>query len=673
MRGTRHFFALTVIISSFLTVNAAVGAAPEALNPSFERDGDGNGVPDGWRVRFGEPTQQSVRIVSEPVRIGNSAVEMQDLSPRQSLSLESRPVRVRSAQVVKASIWCYAKAGEGRMYLNFHSEGGKRLKVKEVRSKSVGAWERLELEDSAPAGAPFFKLSLYVAMANVSTCIFDDLVVSVDSNPIEEKMIMEEPPEVRNPLNIGNEEVLFIDPATVESTDRILRAFHQPEKRAEPVLGVDTPWEGMTTTLPCVLYDEKETKFRMWYSTFFIPEEFRRKGEVPGDDKLSSRICYAESNDGVHWEKPRLGLFKFDGQDTNVVLEEMVGWRAVSAVLELPEKARLGRFILYRANPDNLYVSDDGIRWKQVTNMSYRSDSGSLMYDPKRNRLVWCVKTGGQRYDGTWEGHAVGMALMEKLPEAVSKNAWQQWPPKPVFIPDEEDDLDARSQGFTNRGFYMWTGWPYGSAYLGWLWRYDRWIPPHPHDGPLYMELVYSPDGENWKRIPERPVILPYGDVGDFDSSHALTCNPPIRVGDELWIYYAGSEATHGWNLDSGIQWKGGRMRHAIGVAKWRLDGFMSLDAIGVGSFTTRPFVFEGRTLNINFKSPNGFVKVGIIDENEKAFADFSPADCDQIQGDSVRQLVSWKGNSDVSALAGKPVRLRFEMMHAAVYSFQFR
>ena len=75
----------------------------------------------------------------------------------------------------------------------------------------------------------------------------------------------------------------------------------------------------------------------------------------------------------------------------------------------------------------------------------------------------------------------------------------------------------------------------------------------------------------------------------------------------------------------------------------------------------------------INFKSPNGFVKVGILDENGRPLSGFSPAECDEINGDSVSQKVSWKGNSDVSSLAGKPVKLRFDMMHAAVYNFQFK
>ena len=477
----------------------------------------------------------------------------------------------------------------------------------------------------------------------------------------------------QGPLNVGSEKVLFIDPAVIEKSDRILRTFHQPKKHPRPVLTVDRPWEGMSATCPCLLFDEADHKFRMWYSTYSIPESFRKRGIVPGDDKLSSRFCYAESKNGIHWEKPELDVFRFEGRATNVVLHEPVGWRAVTTVLELPEKAGLGRFVLYRMNPDNLYSSEDGFHWKQITGHSYRSDSGSLMYDPLRNRFVWCVKTGGKRYDGTHEGHAVGSAWTQSLPDAISSNTWGQWPPKPIFIPDERDDQEAQAEGFANRGFYNWNGWAYGSAWLGWLWRYDRWIPPAPHDGPLSIELVYSLDGENWRRIPERPVILPYGKVGEFDSSCALTCQPPVRVGNELWICYAGTESTHGWDLDNGIQWKGGRKRQSVGLAKWRIDGFMSLDAKGVGSFTTRPLVFQGKNLFVNYRSPSGFVKIGLLDENGKAITGLSPVEADELKGDSFSQMVSWQGDADVNAHAGKPIRLRFEMMHAAMFGFQFQ
>ena len=40
--------------------------------------------------------------------------------------------------------------------------------------------------------------------------------------------------------------------------------------------------------------------------------------------------------------------------------------------------------------------------------------------------------------------------------------------------------------------------------------------------------------------------------------------------------------------------------------------------------------------------------------------------------GNEIDRRVTWKSGSDVSALAGKPVRLRFSMKDADLFSFQF-
>ena len=40
--------------------------------------------------------------------------------------------------------------------------------------------------------------------------------------------------------------------------------------------------------------------------------------------------------------------------------------------------------------------------------------------------------------------------------------------------------------------------------------------------------------------------------------------------------------------------------------------------------------------------------------------------------GDEIERIVRWKGGSDVSRLSGQPVRLRFVMKDADLYSFQF-
>jgi hypothetical protein len=40
--------------------------------------------------------------------------------------------------------------------------------------------------------------------------------------------------------------------------------------------------------------------------------------------------------------------------------------------------------------------------------------------------------------------------------------------------------------------------------------------------------------------------------------------------------------------------------------------------------------------------------------------------------GNEIDRKVTWKSGTDVSALAGKPVRLRISMKDADVFSFQF-
>lgn len=44
-----------------------------------------------------------------------------------------------------------------------------------------------------------------------------------------------------------------------------------------------------------------------------------------------------------------------------------------------------------------------------------------------------------------------------------------------------------------------------------------------------------------------------------------------------------------------------------------------------------------------------------------------------RLDGEAIEEIVKWKSNSDVSALAGKPVRLRFLMTDADLYSIRFR
>jgi hypothetical protein len=47
--------------------------------------------------------------------------------------------------------------------------------------------------------------------------------------------------------------------------------------------------------------------------------------------------------------------------------------------------------------------------------------------------------------------------------------------------------------------------------------------------------------------------------------------------------------------------------------------------------------------------------------------------ECHEVFGDRLDRVVEWKSGSDVSALAGKSIRLRFVMKDADLYAIQFK
>ncbi|MBN2292533.1 MAG: hypothetical protein JXM70_08920, partial [Pirellulales bacterium] len=105
-----------------------------------------------------------------------------------------------------------------------------------------------------------------------------------------------------------------------------------------------------------------------------------------------------------------------------------------------------------------------------------------------------------------------------------------------------------------------------------------------------------------------------------------------------------------------------------------RLDGFVSMHAgYKGGEFVTKPLVFKGKRLAINFStSAVGSVSVEIQDATGKPLPGFSLAQSALIYGDSIERAVVWKDSADLGKLAGKPVRLRFVMKDADVYSLRF-
>ncbi|MBI5832073.1 MAG: hypothetical protein HZB16_07155 [Armatimonadetes bacterium] len=116
---------------------------------------------------------------------------------------------------------------------------------------------------------------------------------------------------------------------------------------------------------------------------------------------------------------------------------------------------------------------------------------------------------------------------------------------------------------------------------------------------------------------------------------------------------------------------------HAPGGLRYtlRTDGFVSVNAPAKGGqLLTKPLVFGGRELVINYStSAAGRVQVELQTSDGDAVPGFALTDCPPIVGDQIEHVVAWKGGSDLSAVAGKALRLRFVMSDADLYSLRFR
>ncbi len=106
-----------------------------------------------------------------------------------------------------------------------------------------------------------------------------------------------------------------------------------------------------------------------------------------------------------------------------------------------------------------------------------------------------------------------------------------------------------------------------------------------------------------------------------------------------------------------------------------RLDGFASVNIpYDGGEMVTRLLTFSGKELTLEHStSAAGSVQVEIQGPSGEAIPGYALKDSREIAGDEIERVAAWERGSDISALAGKAVRLRFVMKDADLYSLRFR
>jgi len=148
--------------------------------------------------------------------------------------------------------------------------------------------------------------------------------------------------------------------------------------------------------------------------------------------------------------------------------------------------------------------------------------------------------------------------------------------------------------------------------------------------------------------------------------------NSFLVVGDSLYFYVSGRRGAPKFSETNSEIFNAAYAGCSTGLAILRRDGFASMDAEAdkAGTLTTSPVQFRGRHLFVNANSHDGELRVEVLDQQGKVIAPFSKENCQRVEANSTRQVVTWDGAEDLSSLAGKPVRFRFHLKNGELYSF---
>lgn len=457
----------------------------------------------------------------------------------------------------------------------------------------------------------------------------------------------------------------FFDDWNILSRQNLQRIQGKP-KYVEEATVEDKLCEG-TWDFPCVAYDENTKKYVGLYGAAVPAADDHpilvslKKNQKSGE-KLSlyprhGILCYVESDDGVHWEKPDLsGIVHLCGvrHAKNQVTDEFEGgpvfydkheknhgWRyklIINHTIKEGEPGEVGtecRAIL---------VSADALNWKEgkiFFSIPGADAPSGIYYDENTENYFLC----GRKYTGDRR------VFIWKTKDFIKFD-------EPLLIMHPQP-LDPPLVGF-----YGMPVFNYEDMFIGLLWRIfcdpaSNGLP----NGTIDCDLAYSYNGTTFNRTFFKPFIG-RNELGEHGGGCVYTGAMFVDDNDVIRFYSGGSKAEHFQNqelVDAAL------MLHTL-----RLDGFMYLATpSGKGSLRTKEFRIKGDTLKINVKTPFGGVRAQILDEKRQPMEGFTFEDCEIFVGDSLQWSPNWDGKCFGDAISNKRRQLEIQITTGELYAIR--
>ena len=513
--------------------------------------------------------------------------------------------------------------------------------------------------------------------------------------------------------------LLLVDDHHVMYRSGTKRVFHPAKLHAgNPVIKEEKPWE-MAIGWTSVLRHPKTGKYQLWYQAYAGGRDRRKTHKCV--------VCLAESNDGINFTKPNLGLYDFDGdrvgekgriKQTNIVLLGSGGYgdRYANSVLyepHDPDKSKRYKMLYTDFSKDvkgrewpgfHAAFSPDGIHWKKadanpLNKTAYggrgrqpplvgedvywqrfdkrknflrkgwhipfsMSDAADVMFDPVREKYVV--------YGKAWlNGPAGGLAWKHAMARVESDDFLNWTKPQLVSGPDDRDLPNTEfhtSPVFYRNGVYFCLNQILASRAEKTGAKADA----------MYIELMISRDGIRWER-PFRKVPFIDGKQQAFSNGGIFTNATPVVLKDAIRFYYGGYNSGA---IGGGKKLTDPSQQSGVGFASIPLDRFAGIRPVAVSAQSTlrKPFKNIGqvtlkpvdlkdiREITINGDASKGSIRVEVLNADGYRVQHFTKAHARPLTGDALHHKVAWK-NRGLKHLPPGKYMLRLHLDNAEVFS----
>ncbi len=336
---------------------------------------------------------------------------------------------------------------------------------------------------------------------------------------------------------------------------------------------------------PNVIYDSKEKVYRLYYTLFSKDpdsentslEERACKQYSPRGDRITS-TAYAESKDGIHWEKPSLGLVEFEGsRDNNLLMMYAHGTGVMLDEQEIDPSKRykLMTRVDYPGMRGFMAVSfsPDGIHWQELIpwpRYNPQADSHNFVFRDHtdgRYKLITRIWKDGMR--------------VSALCESSDFINWSE--PKEIL----------RGRGYENQVYSM-PVFRCGSLFLGLASIFHEGDMDAEDFDCVDLELTVATQAETFDFVAPGDHLIVRGagkyPNGEFDCG-CIYAAPPVEINGKMYVYYMGGNGQHTNYRETSFA------RAAFEPDKWAC--LAPKNSRRIAQVMTAPFHFYGERLEL--------------------------------------------------------------------------